>query len=47
MLNIDGKVYVYGGVASYSDALYNDVWLYNYGTWNVVMPCAVIQMCDP
>jgi len=32
---IDGSLYIYGGVGSYSTALYNDLWLYNYeeGTW--------------
>lgn len=27
---VDGAVYVYGGVGSYSSALYNDMWVYNY-----------------
>ena len=27
---IDGKMYVYGGVGSYSTALYNDMWVYNF-----------------
>jgi N-acetylneuraminic acid mutarotase len=36
MTLIDGKMYVYGGVGSYSTALFNDMWLYNFAenTWN-------------
>jgi len=30
LVEIDGKAFVYGGVGSYSSALFNDMWVYNY-----------------
>jgi hypothetical protein len=48
---LDGRLYVYGGVGSYSTALYNDLWLYNFvdGQWTQLQSSFVppFPLADP